>query len=161
MIEHVADLAQTVVYNCFVAGVLFCFFFSYRTIRAKPGTAYSEMELSAWQSFCKVVFIDDSELASHIKLEGYLYLNFIKILGFFLVFATVLTILTLLPIYSQMELTSETLLSHLSIQNKEVYEGYLLIPAICTLILAFSTYIVIYSYIMIPTIHPTLFPSVI
>jgi hypothetical protein len=160
MTEYVSDLLRTVFYNILFAGVLFCIFFYYRLIRAKPGPAFSELELTAWQAFKKVVMIEDSELASHIRLEGYLYLNFIKLLGFFLCFCTVLTILTLLPIYSQMDLSSDVTLSQLSIQNREVYDGYLLIPAICSLILAFSTYILVYSYITIPAAHPELFPSV-
>lgn len=160
MSEHISELIQTVVYNVgFTFGLLFVFFY-YRTLRAKPGTAYSELDLTTWESVLKVVYIEDTELAGHIKLEGYLYLNFIKNLGVFLTACTVLALLTLVPIYTHLEVTVNTALSNLSIKNKDAYSGYLLIPAICSLILAFGTYALVYSYIILPTLHPTLFPSV-
>ena len=160
MSEHISELIQTVFYNIGFSVVLFIVFFYYRSLRAKPGTAYSELDLTTWQSIVKVVYIQANELASHIKLEGYLYLNFIKSLGVFFMSCTVLALLTLVRIYTHLEVTANTALSNLSIQNKEAYSGYLLIPAICSLILAFGTFALVYSYIILPTLHPTLFPSV-
>lgn len=160
MTEHISELILTVLYNIGFSAVLFVVFFYYRSLRAKPGTAYSELDLTTWESLLKIAYIDDNELACHIKLEGYLYLNFIKSLGIFLMACTVLALLTLVPIYTHLELTTNTALSNLSIQNREAYSGYLLIPAICSLILAFGSFVLVYSYIILPTLHPTLFPSV-
>ena len=163
MSEHISELIKTVVYNVgFTVGLL-CVFFYYRTLRAKPGTAYSELDLTTWDSVLKVLNIEDAELAGHIKLEGYLYLNFIRYLGLFLTACTILALLTLLPIYTNLELTTNTALSNLSLKNKDPSSsssGYLLIPATCSLILALGTYALVYSYIILPTLHPTLFPSV-
>ena len=160
MVEDISGLLHTVFYNLIFFILCLSIFFCFRSLRAKPGTIFSEIDLSPWEAIFKAYSVDDNELAGYIYMEGYLYINFIKNCGYFLLACTLIASLTLIPIYANLKLSSSTELSNLSIKHKQVYDGDLLIPGICTLALTIGTFILAYSYFILPTIHPTLFPTV-
>ena len=161
MVEQVSGLILTIFYNVGFSIVCLTIFLVYRSLRAKPGAIFSETELSFCKAIQTVFFIDDTELAGYIHMEGYLYLNFIKNCGYFLLSCTVIASLTLIPIYANLELSSHMDLSNLSIKNKQLYDGDLIIPGACTLIIALGTFLLGYFYFLLPAAHPSLFPSVI
>ena len=158
--ELISGVILTVAYDGLIFLLCIAGFVWYRSVRAKPGAAFSELDLSSWESFLKIVSIDDTELAGYIHLEGYLYLNFIKNVAYFLLSSAFIASLTLIPLYTNLKFSSSTALSNLTIKHKELYDGDLMIPAICTFLLAIGSFILIYSYFILPRMHPTLFPSV-
>lgn len=160
MAEHISHLILTVLYNTILFFVCLSIFFLYRAVRARPGTTFSEIETSSLDAIRRLLSIDDTELASYIHLEGYLYLNFIKNTGFFLLSSSLITTLTLIPLYANLNLSPNTYLSHLSIATQDPSTYNLTVPALCAFLLAFSTYWLAYSYFILPRSHPSLFPSV-
>ena len=135
-------------------------FYFFRRIRAKPGAVFSELDYSIWESIKQVYSINDIELAGYVHLEGYLYLNFIKNCGYFLLFSSLILCSTLIPLYGNLDLSSDTSLSNLSIKPENLYNEDFLILGICTLILSLGTYILGYIYFILPSSYPSLFPSV-
>jgi hypothetical protein len=160
MVEYVSELLSTVLYNVVFFIIFLVCFLVYRPFRAKPGTAFSEIGMSVCEAIGQIYSLEESELAGFIYLEGFLYLNFIKNCGYFLLFSTVIACLTLLPIYGKLKFSGNTELSSLSIKRNDLYDEDLIIPAMCTLILALGSFLLSYFYFMLPTAHPSLFPSV-
>ena len=160
MVEQISGLILTVFYNSIFFIFCLTIFLFYRSFRAKPGAVFSELELSSWKSIKKAYSLDDNERAGFVHLEGYLYLNFIKNCCYFLLSCSLVGSLTLIPIYANLEVSATTELSNLSIKHKGLYEEDLIVPGICSVLLALGTFLLCYSYFLQSNVHPHIFPSV-